>query len=258
VRTRLTSTDAVPLKRMDFGEADRIITMLTPGMGKLRVLAKGVRRTTSRMSGHLEPFVHTHVLLARGRDLAVVTQASMTDPFWRLRSDVIATSHAYHLVELIDAFLEDHDAHPEVFTLLLGALQALDDGAIAPQLVARHFELHLLDAVGFRPELSICLGCNDSIQPVQNGYSAVRGGVFCPSCAGSEVSTIPISVDALKLLRYLQRTPRADQIALQSVGEAGSPAERLLRAHIEHVSERRLRAAEFVRVVAETAAGYRA
>src|SRR4051812_4484265 len=117
-RARLLSTDAIPLKRMEYGEADRIITVLTPDRGKLRVLARGVRRSTSRMGGHLELFAHAHLVLARGRDLDTVTQASTVEPFRTVHEDMVAVSYAYHLAELVDSLLQDHDPHAEVFSLL--------------------------------------------------------------------------------------------------------------------------------------------
>jgi DNA repair protein RecO (recombination protein O) len=257
-RARLISTDAIALKRMDYGEADRIITIMTPDRGKIRVLARGVRRSTSRMAGHLELFSDAHLMLARGRELDTVTQASTVEPFRHLREDMTCVSYAYHIGELVDSLLQDHDPHAEVFRLLLEALAALDSAVEAPDLIARHFELHLLDLVGFRPELGECLGCSAEIRPEPNGYSVARGGVFCPACTVQEPSAVPIDVDTLKLLRYLQRTRRAQHVTVRSVGGAARDAERILRRHLEHVLERRLRAAEFVRIVAETTAAYSA
>jgi len=255
-RARLLSTDAIALKRMDYGEADRIVTVLTPDRGKLRVMARGVRRSTSRMAGHFELFAHAHVLLARGRDLDTVTQASTVNAYRSLHEDMVALSHTYHMAELVDLLLQDHDPHPEVFTLLQHALSALDERQIAPDLVVRHFELHLLNVVGFRPELTVCLGCSEPIEPGSNGYSVARGGVFCPSCSAREPSAPVIDVDTLKLLRFLQRTRSARDLTLRAPADASKDAERVLRRHIEHVLERRLKAADFVRIVAETASGY--
>src|SRR5205823_874263 len=107
------------------------------------------------------------------------------------------------------------------------ALAALEERQVAPELVARHFELHILGAVGFRPELSVCLSCGAEIQPGANGYSVLRGGIFCPSCTAREPSTVPIAVDTLKLLRYLQRTPRPQDVTLRLPSAVARDAERL-------------------------------
>lgn len=247
-RERVYGSEAIALKRMDYGEADRIITMLTPDHGKLRLMAKGVRRSTSRMAGHLELFSHAHIMIARGRELDLATQASTVEPFRGVREDLVKSSHAYHFGELVDAFLEDRDPHRDVFLLLRDALAALEAGAL-PDLVARHFELRLLSEVGFRPELSACLRCREAIRPELNHYSVALGGVLCPPCGANEVTATPIGVDVLKLLRVLQRGGRIR--ALRVPDPTMRSAERLLRRQLEHVLERKLRAAEFVHRVAE-------
>lgn len=257
-RPRLYPTEAIALKRMDFGEADRIITVFTPHYGKLRLLAKGVRRTTSRMAGHLEPFAHAHIMVARGRDLDLATQASTIEPFRAIRDSLVNSSHAYHLAELVDGFLQDGDEHQEVFALLRAALAGLASDDIPPELVTRHFEVHLLGAVGFRPQLSLCVSCDISISPGANGYSAMRGGVFCAACARQESSASPILPDTLKLLRFLQRTASPRELGIRVPKAVLQDAEGVLRRHVEFVLERRLRAADFVRHLGESAEGHRA
>ncbi|MPZ14770.1 MAG: DNA repair protein RecO [Chloroflexi bacterium] len=256
-RTRVYAAEAITLKRMDFGEVDRIITVFTPEHGKMRLLAKGVRRSTSRMAGHLELFAHSHVMIARGRDLHLTTQASTIEPFREVREDLQKSSYAYHLAELVDAFLQDWDPHRGVFILLRDALAALAEVVIAADVIARHFELHLLDAVGFRPQLTSCLSCATEIRPGDNGYSVALGGIFCPQCAAQEPSTSPIADDTLKVLRYLQRTQSVRGITIRTPAAVSLDSERWLRRHLEFVLERRLRAVEFVRHVAETLNGYR-
>ncbi len=257
-RARVYSTEAIPLKRMDFGEADRIITLFTPGLGKVRVIARGVRRSTSRMAGHLELFTHSHLVLARGRDLDIATQASTVESFRALREDLAKCSQAYHLAELVDAFLQDRDENRAVFLLLRAALEALAGSEVAAELVARHFELQLLAAVGFRPQLYSCLSCEVAIEAESNGYSVRLGGVLCPECAPREPSARPIATDTLKLLRFVQRTAVVGEVSIAVPAGTLRDAERLLREVLESVLERRLRAVEFVHRVAETAAGYRA
>lgn len=254
-RPRVYPTEAIPLKRMDFGEADRIVTVLTPYYGKLRLLAKGVRKTTSRMAGHLELFAHAHLMVARGRDLDLATQASTIEPFREVRDSLAKSSYAYHLAELVDAFLQDRDEHLEAFELLRSALAALAADHVAPELIARHFELHLLRIVGFQPQLTVCLSCEEPIRPEANRYSVARGGVFCPRCAEGEPSATPTPLDTLKMLRFLQRTPAAGQLDVRVPGVVLQDVEGLLRRQLEFVLERRLRAADFVHQVTQPAAG---
>jgi DNA repair protein RecO (recombination protein O) len=248
----------IALKRMDYSEADRIITAFTPEYGKLRVLAKGVRKSTSRNAGHLELFAHAHAMLARGRELDLVTQASTIEPFRGVRESLVAASYAYHLGELVDGCLPDRDPHRDVFDLLRGALAALADESIAPQLVARHFELQLLTAIGFRPQLTTCLVCKAPIEPTANGFSVALGGIVCAACMRQEISAAPIATDTLKLLRHLQRLESVRSATIRVPEPVLHDAERVLRRQLEFVLERRLRATEFVRHVAENAASYSA
>ena len=255
-RLRSYQTEAIVLKRMDFGEADRLLTVVTPGYGKLRVLAKGVRRTTSRLSGHLESFSLVHLMLARGRNLDVVVQAMMLEPFRHIRDDLSVASYAYHLGELVETVSPEGQSDGIAFGLFRSALAALDQGLVEPDLTTRYFEVQLLDAAGFRPQLLTCLGCGVAIAPIANWFSIPMGGVYCPSCGAREPSARAISVDGLKYLRYLQRTPSVEQVSIRPPSAVANEVERLLRSLIEAVLERRLRAVEFVKRVAEERAVY--
>lgn len=255
-RERVYAIEAIPLKRMDYGEADRIITLLSDRRGKIRLLARGVRKSRSRMAGHLEPFTLTHVLVARGRDLDLATQAATIEPHREVREDLEKSSLASHLCELVDAFLEDRDEHEDVFYLLKSALGVLGRDEAPPDMIARHFEIRVLGAVGFRPQLDACLKCQAAIAPGRNSHSVALGGVCCPRCAETEPSASPIATDTLKLLRFLQRTGDVRRLNIRVPPVALREAEFVLRGHLEFALERRLRAADFVHHVAETVAGY--
>ena len=121
------STEAITLRRTDFGEADRILTLFTPTYGKVRAIAKGARRTTSRLAGHLEPFTRTQLLLASGRDLDIVTQAEGRERLDALRDDVWHATAAWYLAELVDRFLEDADPHPRLYGLFVKTLRQLNE-----------------------------------------------------------------------------------------------------------------------------------
>src|SRR5215831_1935277 len=126
---RVYATEAVILRRIDFGEADRILTLFTPTYGKVRAVAKGVRRTTSRLAGHLEPFTRTQLLLATGRDLDIVTQAEARERLDALRDDVWHATGAWYVAELVDRFLEDADPHPRLYRLFVHTLELINTQA---------------------------------------------------------------------------------------------------------------------------------
>src|ERR671919_1417444 len=206
-RPRVYKTEAIVLRTMDLGEADRVLTVLTPRLGKLRVIAKGVRRPRSRIGGGLQPFSDVQLVLAVGRTFDVVTSTSLEDPHLGLRNDLHSTAAAWYVVELVDRFCEGAADSHGAFVLLAQALSALDAPAdvVARSLVARWFELHLLDAMGFRPELQRCLECGATIEPDGNAFSPVGGGVLCPRCSHAALGGRAVSTDALKILRHLQR-----------------------------------------------------
>ena len=248
MRQRLYRTPAVVLKRMDLGEADRILTLYTRDQGKLRAVAKGVRKTTSRSAGHLELFTLTDVLLAVGRELDVVSQAETIQAFRRVREDVLLTAHAYYLAELTDLLTEDRMESRAVFEVLVNGFRDLGHAPDA-RLVLIAFQLRLLQALGYRPELRQCVSCRSTIEPGKNQFSALGGGVVCPTCGPRDLSARPVSVAALKLLRYLQQARELPAISVP--GAVSREAEALLRDYAEQLVERRLRSPALIARVQE-------
>jgi DNA repair protein RecO (recombination protein O) len=254
-RPRVYKTEAIVLRTMELGEADRVLTVLTPRLGKLRVIAKGVRRPRSRIGGGLQPFSDVQLVLAVGRTFDVVTSTSLEDPHLGLRNDLHSTAAAWYVVELADRFCEGAADSHEAFRLLAQALSALDAGdAVSREVVARWFELALLDAMGFRPELSNCLECGSSIEPGGNAYQPSGGGALCPACAPG-VHARAISTDALKILRHLQRSPLVGVLGLRLAPGLQREVESLLNATVTAVIERELRSRDFLVEVAAREVG---
>jgi DNA repair protein RecO (recombination protein O) len=251
-RARLYKTEGIVLRSMDLGEADRVLTVLTPRLGKLRVIAKGIRRPRSRLGGGLEPFSDVHLVLAVGRTFDVVTQAALEDPHLGLRNDLHSTAAAWYLVELADRFCEGSAESHGAFVLLAQGLAALDAAPldVSRAVVARWFELHLLDAMGFRPELTLCLECGAQIAPEGNAFAPVAGGVVGPECAHAALSAQPISPEALKVMRHLQRSPLTAVLRVKLPGTVQREVERLLHATVSAVLERELRTRDFLAEVA--------
>jgi DNA repair protein RecO (recombination protein O) len=247
-RSRLYRTPAVILKRMDLGEADRIVTLYTRDVGKVRAVAKGVRRAASRSAGHLEPFTLSDVMFAVGRELDVISQADTLEAFRAIREDLELTTHAYYLAEVVDLLTEDRMENRAVFDVLVDGLHNLG-AAAESRLVLIVFQLKLLDALGYRPELRECVSCRATIQPERNHFSALLGGVLCPACGPREPTARDIGTSALKLLRFLQVT--AGQHAVNAPAHVSREAEALLRDYAEHIVERRLRSPALIARVQE-------
>src|SRR5262245_22336536 len=229
---RLYRTDALILRRADFGEADRLLTVYTPARGKLRLLAKGVRKITSRKAGHVELFMLTNMLVAQGRTWDIISQAEIVESYRDLREDLDKTSHAYYLAELIDRFTEEHDPNAPLFELLaltLAHLNYLADSFM----VLRYFEMHLLSLTGFQPQLHFCVACQEALQPVDNNYfHLVDGGVLCPTHGESRPNAEIIPLAVLKVLRFLQTEPWEKVVKLQLTPNTRQRVETLLLDYI--------------------------
>ena len=247
-RSRLYRTPAVILKRTDLGEADRIVTFFSRDVGKIRAVAKGVRRTTSRSAGHLEPFTLSDVMFAVGRELDVISQADTLESFRQVRDDLVLTTHAYYLAEVVDLLTEDRLENRDVFDTLVEGLRSLR-ATHDPRMVLIVFHLRLLEALGYRPELRECVSCRATIEPNRNHFSALLGGVLCPACGPREPTARDIGTSALKLLRFVQQA--RGQRAVSVPPEVGREAEALLRDYAEHIVERRLRSPALIARVQE-------
>lgn len=198
-------TDAIVLSRFDLGEADRVLALITPGHGKLKAIAKGIRRPASRLGGSLEPFAELNVALARGRTFDVVTEVRVGHAWLRLRDRLESAATAWYLAELADRSLEErHEAEP-LYALLHRAYELLDAG-MAPGRVARWYEMHLADELGQRPEVDRCVECDRMLEPTGAfRWVPPLGGVVCDRCPGPPADRAGLSLDALKLLKAYQR-----------------------------------------------------
>lgn len=173
-------TRGIILKRSNLGEADRIVTILTEKYGKVRVVAKGVRKTLSKMAGHLEPFCLTRLQMAEGRNLDIITSAEVEECFFGVRSDLGKTNACFYMAEVIDKMVEVGDPHVEIFDLLCSALRHAD--LLVEPLLISYFEINFLSEMGFSPELYHCTKCREAVTPTKNNFDFSLGGLVCESC----------------------------------------------------------------------------
>lgn len=252
-RPHTFNTEAIVLRAADLGEADRLLTLLTPAYGKLQTSARGVRKTTSKLGGHLDLLTRVSLTVSQGQGLATVAGAETLESFIALKADLKALSKALYLAELADAFHPLEAPMPPAYTLLLETLRLLETPA-DHDLLLRYYELRLLDIGGFGPQLAQCIQCQERLQPDRHFLSPTAGGVLCPACRPSFADAAPISVDALKVLRYLAASPLPAALRLA----IKPPLHRELAAHtsslLRHTLERELRSTAFLRTVAQQAA----
>lgn len=245
-KERLYRTDAIILRRADFGEADRLLTVFTPERGKLRLLAKGVRKTTSRKAGHVELFMLTDMLVARGRTWDIVSQAEIVEPYRALREDLEKTGQAYYVAELVDRFTEEYDANAPLFELLALTFARLNH-ADDPYVPLRYFEMRLLTLTGFQPQLHFCLVSGEALEPVENYFHMAEGGMMKPEYGQTRPNAEPVPLSVLKVMRYLQTEPWETVARLQLTSATRQHIERLLLNYITYLLERRLKSVDFLR-----------
>ena len=237
---RSYQTEAIILKKIKLGEADRILTLYTPDLGKIRAVARGTRRPRSKLAGHLELLIHSQVSLARGRNLDTVTGSQTINSFLPLKADLQLTSYALYAAELVDQFAADHVADKPLFHLLLDTMKRLCQPGDM-ELVLRYFEIRLLQEAGYRPQLQQCVSCKQPLQPVINSFCPGSGGMLCPNCQHSQPLARPISVNALKVARFLQSGDYETVSKLRMNTELSREMEGIMRSHINYLLEREVK-----------------
>jgi DNA repair protein RecO (recombination protein O) len=238
----------VVLRHSDWGEADRLLVLFSREGGKLRAVAKGVRKLHSRKAGHLEPFTRVKLLLARGRDFWIVTQAETVDAYLPVREDLLRTAYAAYALELLDRFTYEEGENRPLYQLLVDTLERVSTLADAFPAV-RYYDIRLLDLLGFRPELNNCVRCGAEIQAQDQYFDAGLGGVLCPRCGGNVPTARPVTMNTLRFLRHYQRSTfrEASRVALPP--EVRREMEGLLNFYLTYLLERRLNTPAFLREV---------
>ncbi len=251
-RPRNYQTEAVIIQKTRLGEADRILTLYTPDLGKIQAVAKGVRRPRSKMAGHLELLTHSQVWFARGRNLDTVTGCQTINSFLSLKNDLWLTSCALYVTELVNQFTAEHVENRSLFELLLATMQQLVEAG-NKELVLRYFEMRLLDEAGYRPQLHRCLSCQQPLEPTTNHFSAASGGMLCPACGSTQPFTYPLSLNAQKVLRLLQHSDYSAVNRLKLDTCLSAELERVLNGYLRYLLEREVKSAAWLDMLREQA-----
>ena len=246
-RPRSYHCEALVLKSTPTGEAGLVVTLLTSDAGKLRAVVRGVRKPTSRMVGHLEPITRLELALARSRPggLDTITQAQVLESFANVRSSLDSLSRAIYLAELVDGFGAEGSPNHQLYALLLDALRSLNSSSYE-ELVLRCFELHLLKCSGFMPELYRCVECSPQLTPGEHQFSPEVGGTLCPNCHPPGARIIPLSVQALKVLRLLDKVSLPDLPKLRIPGSLAEELKHVLSVSLNYWLDKEIRSKSFM------------
>jgi DNA repair protein RecO (recombination protein O) len=244
-------TEAIVIKKTKLGEADSILTFFTPGLGEIQGFARSLRKTKSKMAGHLELLTHSTVSFSRGRNIDTITGAQTINTFLPLKSDLWLTSCGLYVAELVNQFAAEHQENYPLFQLTLETLQRLCQEN-NKELVLRYFELHLLDTSGYRPQLRECVACHKALEPVVNAFSAAAGGLLCPACApASQSFSYPLSVNAQKVLRLLQNDDLSSAGRVNIDAALSREIESVIGGYLKHLLEREVRSAAWLETLKE-------
>lgn len=197
-------TEGVVIKRRKFSEADKILTIFSADLGKITAISKGVRKIKSKMAGSLEPFNIVNFNLYHGQTFFTITGVQITESFENIAKNLQKTSKAFYLGELIDKFFEDEERAKTAYKIFVEALRYLDEND--DDLVIRIFELKIIEEAGFKPELYHCVHCKGSLFPKKNFWDEIEGGIICTLCQKKFGHGRPITDDAIKLFRLIEKS----------------------------------------------------
>lgn len=231
---KLYRDTGVVLRTYRLGEADRIVVLFTEQHGKVRAVAKGVRKTQSKFGSRLEPASHVRLLLHKGRDLDIVSQAELVEAPVQTRSDLDRLTQAMAVLEVVDQMSLDREPDSQRYRMLVGVLRTLEERP--SPLVVPAFFWKLLAAEGVRPELECCVGCGDGDVPLV-AFDADQGGALCRNCRQG----VALSSEALALMRQVLGGALNAALAAP-VTQATHEVAHLATRSMEHHLERRLRA----------------
>ncbi|MFN2582539.1 MAG: DNA repair protein RecO [Candidatus Dormibacteria bacterium] len=245
-----TYTDeGIVLRRVDYGETDRVLTILTLEHGKIGVMARGARKPQSRLGPRTDLFMRSRMQLAQGRgELDVLTQAETlgsTPP----ATDARRVACAALCAELTDRVLEDHHADAEIYALVTDALAACADHGRDPRAAVVWFARRMIDRLGYAPQLYDCAGCGTRLPEESARFSAAGGGLLCERCAVDDSGGIECSVRVIKVLRAAAADDAPLWLRLRIDGVTLKALERVVEAELAFHLDRRLRSFEVLRAM---------
>lgn len=238
---RAYKTTGVVLRRVNYSEADRILTLLTPDHGKVSAIAKGVRKVKSRLGGSLELFSVVELMLHPGRNLDVVTGATLRHHFSRITEDYERMRRAFLCCEMVDKLTSDNSA-PETYDILVAALQSLHEGH-QPAVAELYFKLRLLDILGYRPNLKTCMESQQEIQAGKRYFFSTRhGGLVDSDFARNE--HVMIGNDHIKLWRLMLSQPLDAVAQVRGVETAARESIAICNDFYDYLFSKRFRSSE--------------
>jgi len=240
-------TLGIVVKRTNFSEGDRILTIFTERFGKVKAIARGVRKIKSKLAGSLEPFILLDLQLHEGKTFYTVTGATIAQNFPTLHTDLNKIAKAFYIGELIDKFLAEGQKNNQAFEILIETLRCLERGN--DELSLRIFELKLIESCGFSPELFNCVHCKEKLTPKDNYWDNVEGGVICQSCHLCYGHGQSASDNVIKALRMIEEEDLGLIAKFNPSRSLQKELSEVLSDYIESILERELKSKKFLKEI---------
>jgi DNA repair protein RecO (recombination protein O) len=209
MRSRIYKTQAVVLRSRDLGEADKIVTLFSPSFSRIGAVAKGIRKTKSKFGARLEPFTQVDLLLHKGRNLDVITQAEIISSFQAIRTNLERLNYGFPMLDTVDRIAQEGEKEREVYDLLISALQTLEEMTGDYALLLAAFHLKVIALAGYLPKVSSCSSCLRTLASWERlSFSFELGGILCAACAGADLTALQVSPAAAALLMPVLRADR--------------------------------------------------
>lgn len=239
---------AIVLNTFKLGEADKIIVLFSGSKGKIRAVAKGIRKTKSKFGGSLEPFTVADLMFYEGKSLDIIQQAEIIMSFKEIRSDLEKLKYGSVMLELIDKVGQEREESYDAFSLLLAALQCLKDAGDNYRTLLTVFQLKLMAILGYRPHLARCPACAGPLPPpgAKAMFSLKYGGLLCGDCFKRDPEAVAVSGETRSHIMQALDTPLARWRELDFSAENVKGIARLTEMFVAYHLERKLKSPRFL------------
>lgn len=244
----LYKSKGIVLKHIKLGEADKIAILFAPRHGKIRAVAKGLRKTKSKFGSRLEPFTFVDLLLYEGRELDIINQAEIITSFREIRSDLEKFKYGSVMLELIDKIAQEREESSRTFVLFLSALEALKAAPDRYDQLLALFELKLMSLIGYKPRLEVCVACGSETAGPGTVFSMRYGGFLCADCKGKDPSSLKVGKATRDALIKGIELPWADWRELDLPRETGEELVRLVERYVSYHLDHTLKSARLLTI----------
>jgi DNA repair protein RecO (recombination protein O) len=212
------------LNKKDVGETDRIYTIYTFEMGKIRVLAKGVRKAQAKLAGYLEPITEAEIFIAKTKGLGKITGSIVSNNFLQIKSNIASMKQIFYVFKILEKIISEQNPDEKIYNLLQRYLEVMEDLSAEESLKNENkkniltlgFLFKFLSELGYQVEADRCVRCEKKLIPLENYFSARRGGVLCSECAAQENQKIKVSDESIKFIRISLKNKISNLVKIEA------------------------------------------